>query len=572
MERGVLGNRYEILEHVGGGGMADVYKAHDKVLDRVVAVKILHPQLARDRSFLERFQQEAQAAARLSQPNIVNIYDVGTDGDDHFIIMEYAAGETLKSLIDREGRLPVEESLRIAREIASALADAHANNLVHCDIKPHNILVMRDGRVKVADFGIARAVTQSTMTYNGNVGGSVHYFSPEQAKGTQITPKSDIYSLGVVMYEMLTGHLPFTGETTVSVALKHLQEEPVPPRELNPDIPPIVESIVLKAMAKNADERFTAREMIEDIRQAERMLGYSVLEASNDPFATRMMPAISDEDIEDDGVEEKSGGSKKRKYLIVIAALLVLGFAFGIFFAFGGMLGKSEVTVPDVKGKQMALAKEILESAHLRVNVSEVYDAKVPAGHVVKQDPEANSRVKENRVVTIEVSRGGQEMTMPDVKGLSKSAAVDKLEKMGLKIGTVYEKESDADQGTVIGQEPSPGNKIDQGKSVDITISKGKAVKMVTVPDFTGSTVSSAKTSLNSLGLSVGSVTKSTSSATPGTIIGQTPSGGSTAEAGSEVDFVVAESRSSSKPSGTSSGSSSQGSTPSRGNDSGKSK
>ncbi|MGN0940205.1 MAG: Stk1 family PASTA domain-containing Ser/Thr kinase, partial [Selenomonadaceae bacterium] len=415
MERGVLGNRYEILEHVGGGGMADVYKAHDKVLDRVVAVKILHPQLARDRSFLERFQQEAQAAARLSHPNIVNIYDVGTDGDDHFIIMEYAAGETLKSLIDREGRLPVEESLRIAREIASALADAHANNLVHCDIKPHNILVMRDGRVKVADFGIARAVTQSTMTYNGNVVGSVHYFSPEQAKGTQITPKSDIYSLGVVMYEMLTGHLPFTGETTVSVALKHLQEEPVPPRELNPDIPPIVESIVLKAMAKNADERFTAREMIEDIRQAERMLGYSVLEASNDPFATRMMPAISDEDIEDDGVEEKSGGSKKRKYLIVIAALLVLGFAFGIFFAFGGMLGKSEVTVPDVKGKQMALAKEILESAHLRVNVSEVYDAKVPAGHVVKQDPEANSRVKENRVVTIEVSRGGQEMTMPDV-------------------------------------------------------------------------------------------------------------------------------------------------------------
>ncbi|MBR5163283.1 MAG: serine/threonine protein kinase, partial [Schwartzia sp.] len=251
MEQGVLEERYELLEHIGGGGMADVYKAHDTVLDRMVAVKILHAQLAGDEDFLEKFHLEAKGAARLSHPNIVGIYDVGQDAERHYIVMEYIAGETLKKKIQREGRLSVEESLRIAKEIARALREAHANNLVHCDIKPHNILVTPDGRVKVADFGIARAVTSSTMTYNGNVVGSVHYFSPEQAKGTKITPKSDIYSLGVVLYEMLTGELPFTGETTVSIALKHLQEEPRPVCQHDRTLPPMVEAIVQKAMAKD---------------------------------------------------------------------------------------------------------------------------------------------------------------------------------------------------------------------------------------------------------------------------------------------------------------------------------
>ena len=209
MTNRVLDQRYELQELVGGGGMADVYKAHDKLLDRPVAVKILHAQFKSDEEFIKKFHREAQAAARLSHPNIVNIYDVGVSGDDHYIVMEYVPGRTLKELIKQEGHLPVSEALRITREIADALANAHAHNLVHCDIKPHNILVMPDGHTKVADFGIARAVTESTMTYSGNVIGSVHYFSPEQAKGSLITPKSDVYSLGVVLYEMLTGQLPF---------------------------------------------------------------------------------------------------------------------------------------------------------------------------------------------------------------------------------------------------------------------------------------------------------------------------------------------------------------------------
>ena len=222
MDQQVLDQRYELQEKIGGGGMADVYKAKDLVLGRIVAVKILHEQFKSDQEFIGKFHREAQAAAQLSHPNIVNIYDVGESAGEHYIVMEYVPGNTLKEKIKQQGHLSVQESLQAAREIAGALAHAHANNLVHCDIKPHNILMMADGHAKVADFGIARAVTESTMTYSGNVIGSVHYFSPEQAKGTMITPKSDVYSLGVVLYEMLTGKLPFTGENPVSIAVRNI--------------------------------------------------------------------------------------------------------------------------------------------------------------------------------------------------------------------------------------------------------------------------------------------------------------------------------------------------------------
>lgn len=545
MEPDVLGQRYEIIEHVGSGGMADVYKAHDRILDRIVAVKILHAQLASDEEFLRRFQQEAQGAARLSHPNIVSIYDVGEDKNRHYIIMEYIAGETLKTLIQREGPLSVDLSLRIAREIACALAHAHANHLVHCDIKPHNILVTSDGRVKVADFGIARAITSTTMTYDGNVVGSVHYFSPEQAKGTKITPKSDVYSLGIVLYEMLTGRLPFHGETTVSVALKHLQEEPLALRQIDGHIPPIVEAIVLKALTKDPEERPDSFELIEDIVQAERMLGFGGTIAIPVPEQemTRRLDSAETDDYEMENGEEAGEPLpiyKTKKFILGIIFVLFAGFAVGAFLSFGKFWSATEVEVPDVVGRQMALATQLLEARKLRVNVAEIYDEKTPPGQVVSQSPEAGSSVKEERVVTIYVSRGGEELTMPDLKGLSRRAAEDKLGKMGLKVGSVYEKEAESDTGTILEQEPAPGAKIAKGSSVDLTISKGKQIKTVRVPDYTGGTVEAARTGLASIRLKVGSVTRQASKQAPGTIISQTPVGGTSMEEGAEVDFVVA--------------------------------
>lgn len=557
MELGILDHRYELLEHIGGGGMADVYKAHDTILDRMVAVKILHAQLANDEEFLEKFRLEAKGAARLSHPNIVGIYDVGHDAGKYFIVMEYIAGETLKKRVQREGRLSVEESLRIAKEIARALREAHANNLVHCDIKPHNILVTADGRVKVADFGIARAVTSSTMTYNGNIVGSVHYFSPEQAKGTKITPKSDIYSLGVVLYEMLTGELPFTGETTVSIALKHLQEEPKPIGQYDYTLPPMVEAIVQRTMAKNPSERPNSDELIEDIQHTERFLGFEtgVETGENDPFATRLLPRIDADSMQDEREESNklwNGGKLFKSKLFLIAAVFVvfLGFAVGAFFAFGKFWSMAEVQVPDVKSKPMTLAKQLLETSNLRVNIVEQFDATVTAGQVISQSPEAGATVKEQRIITIYVSKGGEELTMPNVKGLSRLSAENKLKKMGLVIGNVYEKVSDQDAWTVLEQEPVAGHKIQKGQSVDLTVSKGKQIKLVRVPNFTGGTLDNAKDQLKQLKLSLGTVTYEKSRQASGTVLRQTPSAGTDVDEGTTVDFVLSESVVQNNPTG----------------------
>ncbi len=550
MERGILDHRYELLDHIGGGGMADVYKAHDMILDRMVAVKILHAQLAGDEEFLEKFRLEAKGAARLSHPNIVGIYDVGQDEEQHYIVMEYIAGETLKKKVQREGCLSVEEALRIAKEIARALREAHANNLVHCDIKPHNILVTPDGRVKVADFGIARAVTSSTMTYNGNVVGSVHYFSPEQAKGTKVTPKSDIYSLGVVLYELLTGELPFTGETTVSIALKHLQEEPKPICQHNHKLPPMVEAIVQKAMAKEPENRPSSDELIEDIQHTERFLGFEggFETGESDPFATRLMPRIDvdtdAEQEESDNDEEKpqSGSFFKSKIFMAAATIIVfLGFTAGAFLAFGKFWSMAEVQVPDVKARPMALAKQLLETSNLRVNVVEEFNAEVAAGQVISQSPDAGATVKEQRVITIYVSKGGEDLTMPNLKGLSRLSAEDKLKKIGLTVGSVYEKVSDQEAWTVLEQEPAAGKKIQKGQIVDLTISKGQPIKLVNVPDFTGGTLDAAKDRLKQIKLSLGTVTREKSRQASGTILHQTPSAGTEVDEGTTVDFVLAE-------------------------------
>lgn len=547
MVQRVLDQRYELMELVGSGGMADVYRAQDRLLNRSVAVKILHEQFRRDEEFIGKFHREAQAAARLSHPHIVNIFDVGIFGDDHYIVMEYVSGDTLKNLIHEKGHLSVEDALRIAREIAEALAMAHANQIVHCDIKPHNILMMENGHAKVADFGIARAVTESTMTYSDNVVGSVHYFSPEQAKGSYITPKSDVYSLGVVLYEMLTGKLPFTGETPVGVAMKHLQEEPIPVRQIRPEIPPAVETIVMRAMSKDPAMRPDSSELFHELQEAEHVVHGGV--AMPDPYATQVLPRVQEDMPVSRAYGQEDGGkapSAKRSsfssklFLAGLMLVLVLGFCVGAFISFGKFWSTEEVIVPDVVGKQMTLARQILEDKNLRVNIAEEFDATVPPGQVVSQSPEANATVKSERLVTIYVSKGGEDMEMPDLKGLSRSAAESRLQKMGLKLGSIYEKHSAEEAGTVISTDPSKGVKINKGATVDLTVSKGEKTKKVAVPDVTGASLENAKSTITAKKLRVGSITKRPSKQAEGTIVSQSPIGGEVDE-GTNVDLVVAE-------------------------------
>lgn len=558
----ILARRYELQELIGGGGMADVYKAQDKLLDRAVAVKILHQQYANDAEFVEKFRREATAAAKLAHPNIVNIYDVGEDGGSQYIVMEYVSGPTLKEVIQQKGCLEPIEAVRIAKEIASALESAHRNNLVHCDIKPHNILVMPDGHIKVTDFGIARAVSASTMTYSGSVMGSVHYFSPEQAKGTVITTKSDVYSLGVVLYEMLTGQLPFNGETSVSIALKHLQEEPVPIRQLNPSIPPVLEAIVQKAMSKDPADRPSSTELYADLNQAKAMLTdreASQEAVSNDPFATRMIPRITPEMMAEQRLErpankpigsredyqpqyqpqEEKSIFKSKSFIAVLVGILLMGFFVGSFLSFGKFWSSAEINVPDVVGKSSVVAQQILEDKNLRVKIVEANDDSVPAGQVVSQYPEAGAKVKEQRLVTITVSKGGQELTMPDLKSMSRSNAEEKLKKMGLKLGAVFEENAKEPAGTVINQDPRSGSKITKGQTVDITVSLGEKNKEITVQNYTGLSVDSAKSNLEANGLSLGGISEEASTRPKGTVIGQSPAAGSTTTEGGSVSLII---------------------------------
>jgi len=373
-----------------------------------------------------------------------------------------------------------------------------------------------------------------------------------------ITPKSDVYSLGVVLYEMLTGALPFTGETPVSIAMKHLQEEPVSVRELDPAIPPVVEAIVARAMSKDPAMRPVAAEFMHDIQQAEQMLGAGQgygQAAPADPFATQVLPRV-EEPVEpvvsrrernhaavyaDEEPEQEKSIFKSKAFIAGLIMVLVMGFFAGAFMSYGKFWSTAEVVVPDVTGKQMTLARQILEDKKLRVNVAETYDASVPAGTVVSQNPEAGTKVKEERLVTIYVSKGGESLEMPDLKGLSRKDAEEKLTKMGLKIGSIYERNSDEEAGTVIATDPRAGSKINKGQSVDITVSKGKKEKKVSVPDVTGLPLEAAKEAITSAGFHVGSVTQEPSKQAAGTVISQSPAGGSSLAEGTSVNLVVAE-------------------------------
>ena len=537
----LLDERYRLLERIGGGGMAEVYLAEDVLLTRQVAVKILRSQFTGDEDFVTRFRQEARAAARLSHANIVSIFDVGCEADRHYIVMEYVAGETLKDLIKRDGPLSPVRAAEIAAQVTAALKQAHENNIVHCDIKPHNILLGRDGNAKVTDFGIARAVSSQTTTQVAGVLGSVQYLSPEQARGYGVDAQSDIYSLGVVLYEMLSGEPPFDGPSAISIAMKHLQEEPRPLAELAPTTPLALITLVEKAMAKKPQERFaTAQSMSQSLEALIRQL--------NSGEAIHQVEPVKSGPIKNQNKNDRpvflTRLRNTPKWVWGILALLLFSFVLGQVLADGGLAGGKEVMVQDVIGKPAETARSLLTNDNLKVQITEAFDERVAAGYVISQQPKGGQVVKERRSVQIVVSKGPDITSIPDLKGLARREGEARIRSAGLKVGIVGEEYSaQAPVDTIISQNPRPPGQIAKGVLIDFVISKGKSPQQITVPNFLGESMQSVLARLEVLRLKVGTIREtSTSRFAPGMISGQAPAPGSSVYEGTNVDLEVARS------------------------------
>lgn len=527
----ILDERYELIEKIGSGGMADVYKAKDILLDRIVAVKILHSSFAEDNDFIVRFRHEAQSAGKLSHPNIVGIYDVGCDGDVHYIVMEYVEGETLKQYIQNHPNIPIDTAVRIAIEIGYALEEAHANGIIHCDIKPHNVLLTRTGKVKVTDFGIARAINSSTVLDKQSILGSVHYLSPEQAAGDKITAKTDIYSLGIVLYEMLTHHLPFEGETAVSIALQHMQGDIPRPTKYNPAISPMLEECLLTALQKDPDKRYdTVSDFISELKIAQGFTTTIYKPASHD--FTAMTRPIPKKEVRTHKVQRETKLTRfitnlPQKYIwIGMAALFIICFAWA-FFSFGNFWSSENITVPNVVGKPVEVAETTLKKLDLKVSVDEIASDDVPAGQVISQTPAAGTNVKARRIIHLTVSKGGSAMLIPDLKGLTLEQAKERLDKMGLTLGAVENgNDPDKPSDVIISQSPESGAKATKGTRVNIVINMKQKVH---VPNVVGMTLADARNTLLSMKLSVGTINASDGTSTDDSsaiIISQDPAGG----------------------------------------------
>lgn len=506
----VLGERYELLERIGGGGMALVYRGQDRLLNRKVAVKVLRQQYVNDEEFIRRFRREAQAAASLSHPNVVSIYDVGQEDETHYIVMEFIDGKTLNDLIKERAPIPVEEAIRISAQICDALDHAHINQIIHRDIKPHNILIGKNGRVKVTDFGIARAADASQITQTGSVVGSVHYFSPEHAKGTLTGAQSDLYSLGIVLYQMLTGRLPFLGESPISVALKHLQEDVEEPRKVNPLIPQSVENIILKSMRKKPEERYrSAKEMLEDIetclqpeRRNEPKITFVAEDADyDDDVKTRVLPAIrADHYVPDDDPDEEPAypARKKRRWLppliwtVVLAGLLVALYL-GVQYL-KERLEVPEHDIPNFVGVSADAAMAQLGSLQLQGRVIVQHNKDYEKGLVFRQDP-ALVKVKVNTLVTLYVSDGPEPLNMPNWIGKQADDVMkNELPRFGIAAEQVERTDQFSEQrvGAILSQTPESGAPYDpKTVAIQLVVSNGR--EKVEMPDLIGKTVDEAK-------------------------------------------------------------------------------
>ena len=598
-----VGDRYEIVNKIGTGGMSDVYKAKDHTLGRFVAIKVLKPEFSEDVNFVTKFRTEAQSAAGLEHPNIVNIYDVGSENGMHYIVMEYVEGITLKTYIEKKGQLTFKEAVSIAIQVGRGIEAAHNKGIIHRDIKPQNIIISTEGKVKVTDFGIARAATSNTIS--SDVMGSVHYASPEQARNGFVDGKSDIYSLGIVMYEMVTGRVPFDGDTTVAVAIQHLQEEIVPPSAYAPNLPISMEKIILKCTQKNPDRRYESMTaLLADLRKAlispnedfvviapvsqekTRVIGEEEInkikqETSNiylsdedvvshnqnhrDKFEKRDRFEEDDEDDEeayDDDLEEMNPKMDKAITImgiaagvIIVALIIFILVSFFGDFKFGGSSNKANtetsetqtdgIEVPDLKGLTFDEAKEQLNAKGLGIkkNAGTVASDQYDEGQIVSQTPDALTKAEANTTVEVTLSSGKGEVSVPSVTGMDETTAYNTLTNSGFTPVKDYAYSADVAQGNVIEQSPNAGSLAKAGDNVKIVISRGKEqaeATSVAVPGVTGLTEDAARSAIQNAGLAVGNVSSAYSdSVASGQIISQSSVADTAVDAGTAVDFVV---------------------------------
>ena len=557
----VFNNRYQLTERIGIGGMAEVYRAQDRVLGRLVAVKVMLPQYASDPEFTQRFRQEAAAAANLQSPYIVNVYDWGQDEGIHYMVMEYVRGSDLKTAITQRGAINQRKVAEIGAQVCKALSVAHNQDIIHRDIKPQNIMVQPDGNVKVMDFGIARA-KNSMKQQTSAVLGTAHYISPEQAQGKELTPASDIYSLGVVLYEAATGKLPFDGPDSVSVAMKQVSDAPVPPREVNPDLDPNLEAIILRALEKDPAARFaTVNDMkhalndylagrpvsLDDDATHVMSNGTFVPPISNAAGATSVMQPLASDGSPVSGApsvmravdEEEQAKHKKRRNAVIVAiiaavALLVAAIA----FALSGMNGSS--MVPDVTGQTAQQAEATLKSAGYTIGTTtEVYDDSTDEGRVVSTDPPAGTTAEKGSAINLNISKGKGQVEVPDLNGMNADQAKQALTKAGLTAsqGTAVASDEVA-KDKVATQDPAAGTKVEKGSTVTFSLSSGP--ESVSVPDITGMSEKEAQAALSNAGLT-GSLSdrKASDKVAEGDIIIQSPSAGKKVSKGSKVSYVI---------------------------------
>jgi len=539
-----LGNRYSILEEIGGGGMAVVYKARCNLLNRIVAIKVLRPEFSNDEEFVRRFRREAQAAASLSHPNIVGIYDVGEEDHLHYIVMEYVEGKTLKELIREKAPMNLLEVIEIGKQICDALECAHRNKIIHRDIKSHNIIINSEGRVKVTDFGIARAATGATITNTGNnIFGSVHYFSPEQAKGETVDERSDIYSLGVILYEAFTGKLPFEGQTPVAVALKQIQERPRNISEIIPGFPPALELIIQKCLSKDPENRF----------QSAAQLKEELTQVAEDP-AVKYFDSVNLEHtlILDKGSNQlpgKNNGMKKKKRnspLKIIGMALLALILFAVFAWIGGNLARKylevpEIAVPNVVGLSEEEAAERLKEKNLKFTVIDRVHDDAPIGQVIAQDPEANSIVKVNHPgINLIVSKGPKTAVVPKIIGLSEQEGITLIKNSGFQPGSISQSNSDEfPEGIIMDQNPRAGLELPEDTLINFVVSLGPEFKQINVPSLIGRNIDEAIKILAEQNIKVGEITKKPSDVSENTVIDQNPKAGESMDPNGKIDLVV---------------------------------